>query len=115
MSGSSIIAGININPENDIKYTKAKLNSNGGKQIGLLNTSCNKGLYISTPLMLTWGVNEFTNEKDGSKTYDLALQFPNDEYSNPNSAAFLKNMQELEAKVKTDAIANSKEWLNKTR
>ena len=115
MSGSSIIAGININPENDIKYTKAKLNSNGGKQIGLLNTSCNKGLYISTPLMLTWGVNEFTNEKDGSKTYDLALQFPNDEYSNPNSAAFLKNMQELEAKVKTDAIANSKEWLNKTK
>ena len=84
MSGSSIIAGVNINPENDIKYTKAKINSNGGKQIGLLNSSCNKGLYISTPLMLTWGVNEFVNEKDGSKTYDLALQFPIDEYGNQN-------------------------------
>tara|TARA_B100001778_G_scaffold287052_1_gene254673 strand:+ start:130 stop:1113 length:984 start_codon:yes stop_codon:yes gene_type:complete len=115
MASSSIIAGININAENDIKYTKAKLNSNGGKQIGLLNSSTNKGLYLSTPLMLTWGVNEYTNEKDGSKTYDLALQFPNDEYANPNSSAFLKNMQLLESKIKTDAIANSKEWLNKTK
>lgn len=112
---SSIIAGIDINPTRDIKYTKVKVNSNGGKQIGLLNGNSNRGLYISTPLMLTWGINEYINEKDGSKTYDLALQFPNDEYNNPNSAQFLKNMQDLETKVKGDAILNSKDWLNKTK
>ena len=26
--------------------------------------------------MLTWGVNEYVDEKSGNKTYDMALQFP---------------------------------------
>ena len=74
-----------------------------------------KTLYISTPLMLTWGVNEYTDEKSGKKTYDMALQFPNEEYNSPECAAFLKNIQELETRVKNDAITNSKEWLNKSK
>ena len=65
--------------------------------------------------MLTWGVNEYVDDKTGSKSYDMALQFPNDEYNNPECIAFLKNMQDLEKRIKNDAITNCKDWLNKTK
>ena len=65
--------------------------------------------------MLTWGVNEYTDEKSGKKTFDMALQFPNEEYNSPECSSFLKNMQEMETRIKTDAITNSKEWLNKSK
>merc|ERR1711871_1642615 len=48
-------------------------------------------------------------------TYDIALQFPNAEYSNEEVDKFLKNMQTLEEKLKKDAIENSKDWLNKPK
>ena len=83
--------------------------------IGILNKHNMKSLYLSTPLMLTWGVNEYTDDKTGKKTFDMALQFPNQEYNNPECAAFLKNMQELEKRIKDDAITNCKEWLNKPK
>ena len=113
---ASIVSGVEFNAATDYVYTKVKANPNGRKQIGILNNQNKKSLYVSTPLMLTWGVNVYTDEKTGAITsYDMALQFPNDEYNNPDCVAFLKNMQALEQRVKTDAIANSKEWLNKNK
>ena len=82
----------------------------------ILNNENKKSLYLSTPLMLTWGVNEYKDEKTGEvQSYDIALQFPNDEYNNPDCVAFLKNMQALEQKLKDDAVTNSKDWLNKSK
>ena len=46
-----------------------------GVSVGILNAKTNKGVYLSTPLMLTWGVNEFVDGKTGSKSYDFALKF----------------------------------------
>ena len=112
---ASIISGVEFSSANDYIYTKAKVQANGRKQIGVLNNSNKKSLYISTPLMLTWGVNEYSDEATGKKSYDMALQFPNDEYNNPDCVAFLKNMQNFETKIKSDAIENSKEWLNKQK
>jgi hypothetical protein len=112
---ASIVSGASFNVSSNYSYTKAKVNANGGKSIGILNSESKKSLYISTPLMLTWGVNEYTNEVNGSKTYNMALQFPNDEFNNPECIAFLKNMQEFEQKIKNDAITNCKEWLGKTK
>ena len=112
---ASILSGTQFDASVDTTYTKPKVNANGGKQIGILNKQNMKTLYISTPLMLTWGVNEYTDEKSGKKTYDMALQFPNDEYNNQDCVTFLKNMQNLEQKIKTDAITYSKEWLNKAK
>ena len=71
---ASIVSGSEFTNTNFI-YTKAKLNSNGRKSIGILNSDNKKSLYLSTPLMLTWGVNEYVDEKTGNKTYDMALQF----------------------------------------
>ena len=113
---ATIVSGVNFNVEKDYMYTKAKVNANGRKSIGILNNENKKSLYISTPLMLTWGVNTYTDEKTGDvQSYDIALQFPNDEYNNPECVSFLKNMQALEQKIKEDAVANSKDWLNKTK
>jgi len=112
---TTILSGVDFDASDDIKFTKAKVNANGRKSVGILNAKTNKGVYLSTPLMLTWGVNEFVDEKTGSKSYDFALQFPNDEYNNPECVAFLKNMQELEKRLKADAITNCKDWLNKTK
>ena len=113
---AAIVSGVNFNVETDYMYTKAKVNPNGRKSVGILNNNSKKSLYVSTPLMLTWGVNTYTDEKTGEvQSYDMALQFPNDEYNTPECSAFLKNMQALEEKLKKDAIANSKDWLNKTK
>ena len=113
---ASIVSSVTFDVNKDYMYTKAKVNSNGRKSVGILNKENKKSLYISTPLMLTWGVNTYTDDKTGEvQSYDIALQFPNDEYNNPECASFLKNMQMLEQKIKEDAVANSKEWLNKTK
>jgi len=112
---AQILSGVDFDPISDITFAKAKINANGRKSIGLQNAKSKKGVYLSTPLMLTWGVNEFTDEKTGNKSYDMALQFPNDEYNNPECVNFLKNMQQLEQRIKNDAITNSKDWLNKTK
>ena len=113
---AAIVSGVDFNVTSDYVYTKAKVNANGRKSVGILNNSNKKSLYISTPLMLTWGVNEYKDEKTGEvQSYDMALQFPNNEYNNEECSAFLKNMQAFEEKVKADAIANSKDWLNKQK
>lgn len=113
---SAIVSGVDFNVTSDYVYTKAKVNANGRKSVGILNNSNKKSLYISTPLMLTWGVNEYKDEKTGEvQSYDMALQFPNNEYNSEECSAFLKNMQAFEEKVKADAIANSKDWLNKQK
>tara|TARA_X000000368_G_C23057872_1_gene724915 strand:- start:3309 stop:4259 length:951 start_codon:yes stop_codon:yes gene_type:complete len=112
---AQILSGIDLDPVFDLTFTKAKINANGRKQVGILNTKTKKGVYLSTPLMLTWGVNEYLDDKTGSKSYDMALQFPNDEYNNPECVSFLKNMQQLEQRIKSDAITYCKDWLNKTK
>lgn len=112
---ATIVMSNDFNASTDFVYTKAKLNERGGKSIGILNKSNKKALYLQTPLMLTWGVNEYVDDNTQKKSYDLALQFPNDEYNNPECDAFLKNMQELEMRIKNDAITNCKEWLNKPK
>ena len=112
---TAFIAGIKFDSSVDVMYTKSKVNPNGRKSVGILNKHTKKSLYLSTPTMLTWGVNEYVDDKSGSKTYDLALQFPNEEYSNEEVDKFLKNMQMLEEKLKKDAIENSKDWLNKPK
>lgn len=110
---ATIVSGAMFNVNTDYAYTKPKLNANNGKSIGILNKHNMKSLYISTPLMLTWGVNEWSDDKTGKKSFDLALQFPSEE--NSECSAFLKNMQELETRIKNDVITNCKEWLGKPK
>jgi hypothetical protein len=104
----TIVDGTQFNAQN-IRYSAPKANAAGGKSVNILNSSTNSGLRLATPLMLTWGASEF----EGNGKFEMSLQFPRGEYDNADTAAFLRNMQGLEAKIKADALANSKDWFGK--
>jgi hypothetical protein len=55
------------------------------------------------------------DDKTGRVSYDMALQFPSEEYAKEDTTNFLNNMIELEKKLKTDAITNAKEWFGKAK
>lgn len=110
-----IINATQFNPAKDVKYTKPKVNSSGGKSIGICNSHTNKSLYLSTPLMLTWGAQQFVDDKTGKVSYSMSLQFPGDDYKTDATDKMLKGIIDFEKKIKEDAIKNSKEWLNKTK
>src|SRR5210317_856687 len=109
MSSKTILSGVDFTPSSDIKYSKPKVDARGGKSVGILNAVSNTATYISTPLMLTWGINEYVDDKSGRVSYDMALQFPSEEYAKEDTTNFLNNMIDLEKKLKTDAITNAKE------
>lgn len=110
-----VIAGASFNPLTDMKYTKPKVNNVGGRSVGIVNSKTSTVLNLSSPLMLTWGVQDFTDEKTGKVSYDLALQFPNEGFETPATKKFLANMAAFEKKIKEDAITNSKEWFSKPK
>lgn len=115
MSSKTILSGANFTPSSDIKYSKPKVDARGGKSVGILNSGSNSATYISTPLMLTWGVNEYVDDKSGKVSYDMALQFPSEEYAKEDTTNFMNNMIDFEDKLKADAIKNSKEWFGKAK
>ena len=112
---SLTLKGATLN-DSQYSYSAVKVSKTGAKSVNFKNNSTNGKLYVETPLMLTWGVNE--NEwVEGTKTYDMSLQFPRNGDSNYNESTvgFLKAMQDLEEKVKSDAITNCKEWFSKSK
>jgi hypothetical protein len=115
MASEMVIPGASFNPLTDMKYTKPKVNSVGGRSVGIVNSKTSTVLNLSSPLMLTWGVNDFTDDKSGKVSYDLALQFPNDGFETPATKKFLANITAFEKRIKEDAILNSKEWFSKPK
>jgi hypothetical protein len=110
-----VVAAADYVPATDVLYSKPKVNSSGGKSVGILNKNTMKSTYLSTPLMLTWGCNENDFDGSGKFSYDLSLQFPSDEWASPATSSFLNAMVEFEAKIKADAIVNAKDWFNKPK
>lgn len=115
MAGAGeVVQGTQYDAATMMKYTKPKpMGSQGGKQVGILNANVNKQTKLNTPLMTTWGVNEWPSDTGGPSKYDMSLQFPKDEYSTPSQEKFLENLKAFEEKLKADAIVNSKEWFGK--
>lgn len=109
----TIVDGTLFN-SNNIKYTSIKVNDKGGKSLNILNKYTNTGLRLATPLMLTWGAQEYVNpEGNGNGKYETSLQFPQEEYANEDCEAFLNNLIALEKKIKDDALVYSKDWFGK--
>lgn len=65
--------------------------------------------------MLTWGASDFVDDSGkGNGKFELSLQFPNDpEDKNEETESLLKNLVELENKIKGDALKFSKDWFGK--
>jgi hypothetical protein len=91
-----IIEGKSLNVSNDVSLGKLKANSVGGKNVPIYNTHQRRNLHLSTPLMLTWGVNENDFDGNGKVSYDMSLQFPNEDYKTDNTTQFLDNLIRLE-------------------
>ena len=109
--------GATFNAHTGFKYAVPKANKSGGKSVGIQSTKDNKSLHLSTPLMMTWGcVSGYENPQTGNvESYDLSLQFPREQDANYNedTSAFLQSMKDYEARIKADAVKNSKDWFGK--
>jgi hypothetical protein len=93
------------------KYMAPKLNDKGGKSINLISKQTNRSLHISTPLMMTWGIADFVDEKGESDgKYSISLNFPNTEYATPATNDFLQKLKDFENQILDDAVANSELW-----
>ena len=114
-SSQNILSPAGFNPTTCVKYAKPKVNTSGGKSIGILNANSGTVLQISSPMMLTWGVNQFVDEKTGKISYDMSLQFPDEDRYDDVIRKFFNNIRDFEQKIKDDAIANSKEWFGKPK
>uniref|UniRef100_A0A6C0JY29 Uncharacterized protein n=1 Tax=viral metagenome TaxID=1070528 RepID=A0A6C0JY29_9ZZZZ len=95
-----------------IKYMAPKVNDRGGKSINMISKQTNRSLHISTPLLMTWGITDFVDEKTGESDgkYSLSLQFPNEEYSNKSVRDFLQKLKDFETQILNDAVTNSELW-----
>ena len=101
---------------NQVKYMPPKINDKGGKAITIVSTQTNRGLSVSTPLMITWGISDFCDEAGNSDgKFALALSFPNGEYKTPESDEFLQKVKDFENKVIDDAVLNSELWFGKKK
>jgi len=102
-----------FNPET-VSYGAAKINKRGGKSIKILDSKKNS-LILSTPLILTWGINKMVDEDSGRASYNLAIQYPSDNYGTDATREFYSKMRDLEDKILDDAVKHSKEWFNKDK
>ena len=108
---NTIVTPEQFAPADNIVYTKPKVNSVGGKSVGIINSSTRRSLMVSTPLMLNWGVNIY--EKEGGNSYSISLQFQRDEFSSPQEKAFLGMLMDMETQIKEDALKHSRDWFGK--
>ena len=111
MSSKTILSGTDFTPSKDVKYSKPKVDARGGKSVGVINAATNSATYLSTPLMINWGVSDY----ESNERYELSLQFPNGDYAKEDTTNFMNNMIDLENKIKADAMINAKEWFGKAK
>ena len=83
---SLIVNASNFAPATQMVYGKPRVNTKGGKSINITNSGTRRSLMISTPMMLTYGVNEHKND-DGTTSYDMNIQFPREEFETVKAMA----------------------------
>lgn len=93
------------------KYMAPKINDKGMKSITIISRQTNRSLHISTPLMMTWGVSDFVDDKGESDgKFSISLNFPNEEYKNSSTDLFLQKLKDFENQIIDDAVKNSEIW-----
>ena len=110
-SNKPVVLNINEWDTTAVKYMAPKTNDKGGKSINLISKQTNRTLHFSTPLMMTWGIADFVDEKGESDgKYSISLNFPNEEYSTAPCDLFLKKLKDFENQILDDAVKNSELW-----
>ena len=94
-----------------IRYMQPKISDRGSKSINIISTQTNRALHLSTPLMKTWGIADFVDEKGESDgKFSMSLNFPNAEYATQPATDFLAKMKAFENQILDDAVKNSEAW-----
>jgi hypothetical protein len=98
-----------------IRYMQPKVNDRGGKAITIISTQSNRSLYVTLPMMLTWGISDYTDEKTGESDgkYTMSIQFPREMDRRPETDQALEKMKAFEEQILTDAVKNSEAWFGK--
>lgn len=109
---SPIVVSVDQWNTSSIRYMQPKVNDRGGKSINIISTQSNRALHLSTPLMMTWGISDYTDEKTGESDgkFTISLNFPNDQYKSEATDVFLKKLKEFENQILDDAVKNSEIW-----
>lgn len=97
---------------NQFRFMPPKVNDKGGKSISLISTQSGRGLHVSTPLLTTWGISDFTDPATGVSDgkYQISFSFPKEQYATKNTELFLSKMQEFEQAILDAAVQNSELW-----
>lgn len=95
-----------------VRFTPPKVNDKGGKSVNIISQQTGRGLHVQTPLLTTWGISDFVDKDTGVSDgkFSLSLTFPNEEYANANTNAFLQKMQAFETAILNEAVKNSELW-----
>lgn len=111
-SKQSFVLDINSWTPSAVRYMAPRCNDYGGKAISILSTQTGRSLHIKTPLMTTWGISDYvdqkTNQSDGK--FNISLSFPQEGYANANTDAFLEKLKAFEDQILNDAVTNSELW-----
>jgi len=109
---SPLVVSVNEWNPTQVKFMQPKVNERGGKSINIISGQTNRSLHISTPLLMTWGISDFIDEKTGESDgkFSMTLNFPNEDYSNPSTREFLQKLKEFENQVLDAAVKHSEVW-----
>lgn len=112
MSSTPIVIDVPTWNVSNTRYMQPKISDRGSKSINIISTQTNRSLHISTPLMMTWGITDFVDEKTGESDgkYTASLVFPSVEYATPQTTEFLNKLKAYENQILDDAVKNSEVW-----
>jgi len=110
-SSTPIVLNIDSWETNSIKYMAPKVNDRGGKSINIISKQTNRSLHIATPLLMTWGINDWIDDKgDSDGKFSISLNFPTPDYVTPITDKFLQKMKDFENQILDDAVKNCELW-----
>jgi hypothetical protein len=98
------------------KYMAPKVNDKGGKSVTLISTQTSRSLHLNTPLLMTWGPNDFAND-DGTSDgkFKLPFNFPNEDYKTDATETFKQKMLDFQSNIIDDAVVNAELWFGKKK
>jgi len=114
MSSSIVLSTEKWTPS-ALRYMQPKVNDRGGKSITIISTQTNRSLYVTLPMLLSWGISDYTDEKTGESDgkYTISIQFPRDQERRADTDQALQKMKDFEEQILTDAVKHSEAWFGK--
>jgi hypothetical protein len=116
-SNSALVISMNNWNPSAIRYMQPKVNERGGKSVTIISTQSNRSLYVTLPMLVTWGISDYTDSQTGESDgkYTISLQFPRDQDRNDETDEALKKMKDFEDQLLNDAVRSSEVWFGKKK